>query len=82
MNTGFRVFASYNILQYTCMWDFIHVLIFVTVSKCRKSPKSKNVAIPVKVLGDDCMGFTLLNFNLFFAHFLSRLDSVVDPLVV
>ena len=34
MNTRFRVFASYNILQYLC--DFIHVLIFVTVSKCRK----------------------------------------------
>jgi hypothetical protein len=37
MNTRFKVFASYNILQYMC--DFIHVLIFVTVSKCRKSPK-------------------------------------------
>jgi hypothetical protein len=34
MNIGFRVFASYNILQYLC--DFIHVLIFVIVSKCRK----------------------------------------------
>jgi len=31
MNTRFKVFASYNILQYLC--DFIHVLIFVTVSK-------------------------------------------------
>jgi hypothetical protein len=40
MNTRFTVFASYNILQYLC--DFIHVLIFVTVSKCRKSPKSTN----------------------------------------
>jgi hypothetical protein len=27
MNTRFKVFASYNILQYLC--DFIHVLIFV-----------------------------------------------------
>ena len=37
MNTRFRVFASYNILQY--LRDFVHVLIFATVSKCRKSPK-------------------------------------------
>ena len=41
MNTRFKVFASYNILQYMC--DFIHVLIFVTVSKCRKSPKIANI---------------------------------------
>ena len=34
INTRFKVFASYNILQYLC--DFIHVLIFVTVSKCQK----------------------------------------------
>jgi hypothetical protein len=34
MNTRFKVFASYNILQYLC--DFIHVLIFVTVSKMLK----------------------------------------------
>jgi hypothetical protein len=34
MNTHFKIFASYNILQYMC--DFIHVLIFVTVSKFRK----------------------------------------------
>ena len=27
-----KVFASYNILQYLC--DFIHVLIFINVSKC------------------------------------------------
>ena len=32
MNTRFKVFASYNILQGLC--GFIHVLIFVTVSKC------------------------------------------------
>ena len=37
MNIRFKVFASYNILQYLC--DFIHVLIFVTVSKCRKKPQ-------------------------------------------
>ena len=43
MNTCFKVFASYNILQYLC--DFIHVLIFVTVSECRKSPKLTNIAI-------------------------------------
>ena len=40
MNTRFKVFASYNILQ--CLCDFIHVLIFVTFSKCRKSPKLTN----------------------------------------
>ena len=34
MNTRFKVFASYNILQYLC--DLIHVLIFVTVSKLPK----------------------------------------------
>ena len=34
MNTRFKVFASYNILQYLC--DFIHVLTFVTVSKMPK----------------------------------------------
>jgi hypothetical protein len=43
MNTRFEVFASYNILQYLC--DFIHVLIFVTVSKCRKSPKLTNIVM-------------------------------------
>jgi hypothetical protein len=43
MNTRFKVFASYNILQYVC--DFIHALIFVTVSKCRKSPKLTNIVI-------------------------------------
>jgi hypothetical protein len=43
MNTRFKVFALYNILQYLC--DFIHVRIFVTVSKCRKSPKLTNIVI-------------------------------------
>jgi hypothetical protein len=43
MNTRFKVFASYNILQYLC--DSIQVFIFVTVSKCRKSPKLTNIAI-------------------------------------
>jgi hypothetical protein len=43
MNTRFKVFASYNILQYLC--DFIHVLIFVTVSKYRKNPKLTNIVI-------------------------------------
>ena len=37
MNTHFKVFASYNILQYLC--DLIHVLIFGTVSKCQKKPQ-------------------------------------------
>jgi hypothetical protein len=35
MNTRFKVFSSHNILQYLC--DFIHVLIFVTVSMPKKS---------------------------------------------
>jgi hypothetical protein len=43
MTTRFKVIASYNILQYLC--DFIHVLIFVIVSKCRKSPKLTNIVI-------------------------------------
>ena len=43
MNTRFKIFAIYNILQYLC--DFIHVLIFVTVSKCCKSPKLTNIVI-------------------------------------
>jgi hypothetical protein len=46
MNTCLKVlttFASYNILQYMC--DFIHDLIFVTVSKCPKSPKLTNIVI-------------------------------------
>ena len=47
MNTRFKVFASYNILQY--MYGYIHVLIFVTVSKCRKSPKLRNIVIKVKI---------------------------------
>jgi hypothetical protein len=47
MNTRFKVFASYNILQYLC--DFIHVLIFVTVSKCQKSPNLTNIVMGGKV---------------------------------
>ena len=41
MNTRFKIFTSYNILQNPC--NFIHVLIFVTVLKCRKSPKLTNI---------------------------------------
>ena len=43
MNTRFKVFASHDILQYLC--DFIHVLIFVIVSKCQKSPKLTNIVM-------------------------------------
>ena len=43
MNTRFKVCDSYNVLQNLC--DFIHVLIFVTVSKCWKSPKLTNIVI-------------------------------------
>jgi hypothetical protein len=49
------------ILQYLC--DFIHVLIFVTVSKCRKSPKLTNIVIHPKFMrkaqmheGHECIG--------------------------
>jgi hypothetical protein len=35
-----KVFASYNILQNLC--DFIYVLMFVNVSKCRKRSKLTN----------------------------------------
>jgi hypothetical protein len=41
MNTRFKVFASYNILQYMC--DFIHVFIFVPVSKYQQNPKLMNI---------------------------------------
>ena len=44
MNTCFKIFASYSILQYMC--DFIHVLISVIVSECQKSPKLTNIVIP------------------------------------
>ena len=47
MNTRSKVFASYNIPQYQC--DFIHVLIFVIVSKCQKNPKLTNIVIKVLV---------------------------------
>ena len=43
MNTRFKVFTSYNILQY--LSDFIHVLIFGPISKCQKSPKLMNIVI-------------------------------------
>jgi hypothetical protein len=43
MSTRFKILASYNILQYLC--NFIHVLIFVTVSKCQKNPKFMNILI-------------------------------------
>ena len=46
MDTRFKVFASYNILQYLC--DFIHVLIFVIVSKCRKNPNLTNIVMRQK----------------------------------
>jgi hypothetical protein len=49
MNTRFKVFASYNILQYLC--DFIHVLIFVIVSKCRKSLNLTDIVITIELCG-------------------------------
>ena len=62
MNTRFKVFAAYNILQYVC--DFIHVLIFVTISKCWKSPKLTNIVIKVKLVGW-LVGWALWNINVF-----------------
>ena len=38
MNTLFKVFASYNILQYLC--DFIHVLY---ICNCLKMPKKSQI---------------------------------------
>ena len=61
MNTRFKVFASYNTLQYLC--DSIQVFIFVTVSKCRKSPKLTNIVIPAGKVWDninDAGGFDQL----------------------
>ena len=43
-----EVFASYNIFQYLC--DPIHVLIFVLVSKCQKSPKLMNKMMILEML--------------------------------
>ena len=43
MITRFKVIASYNVFQNLC--DFIQVLIFVTISKFRKSPKLTNIVI-------------------------------------
>ena len=61
MNTRFKVFASYNILQYLC--DFIHVLIFVTVSKCRKGPKLMNIVM--KMNSHKCdLNFMIVQTNL------------------
>ena len=53
MNIRFKVFAPYNILQYLC--DYIHVLIVVTVSKCRKSPKLTNILINACEITSVCL---------------------------
>ena len=39
MNTHFKVFASYNIIQYMC--DFIHALIYICY--CLKMPKKSQI---------------------------------------
>ena len=59
--TRFKVIASYNILQYLC--DFIHVLIFVIVSKCRKSPKLMNIVIHATFKGRD-YGFYIYSLHI------------------
>jgi hypothetical protein len=41
MNTHFKIFASYNILQYLC--DFIHVLIFQIVITSLKMPNKSQI---------------------------------------
>ena len=38
-----KVFTSYNIVQSLC--DFVHVLMFVNVSKCQKNPKLTNTVL-------------------------------------
>ena len=55
MNTRFKVFASYNILQYLC--DFIHGFISVIVSECRQSPKLTNIVIFELLFFCACMGY-------------------------
>ena len=52
MNNCFKVFASFNILQYLC--DFIHVLIFVTVLKCQKNSKLTNIVMIPKLTVNLC----------------------------
>ena len=61
-----KYFASYNILldQYLC--DFIHVLIFATVSKRQKSPKLMNIVI--------VMINTIFNV-VFEGHFTHEIES-------
>ena len=66
MNTHFKVFSSYNILQYLC--DFIHVLIFVIVSKCRKSPKLTNIVIVVWSFLNTCTFGKLASIQVRFKH--------------
>jgi hypothetical protein len=46
---GFLIWTSaskyLHLTTFSNIWDFIHVLIFATVSKCRKSPKLTNIVI-------------------------------------
>ena len=58
MNTRFKVFPSYNILQH--LRDFIHVLIFVIVSNAEKSPKLTNIVIHYTWFGVVCTIHTKL----------------------
>ena len=65
MNIRFKVFAAYNIFQNLC--DYIHVLIFVTVSKSRKSPKLTDIVILTKmdqVVIEDYYHMTSMNENM------------------
>ena len=48
----------FHLTTFSNICDFIHVLIFVTVSKCRKSPKLTNIVIisqPLDVHGKDLL---------------------------
>ena len=74
MNTRFKVFASYNILQYLC--DFIHDLIFTTVSKCQKSPKLTNIVIRALYMGE--IVEVSICFRMVLTQILSRVYN--DPL--
>ena len=48
MNTRFKVFASYNILQY--LYDFIRVLVFVIVSKCQKKSQINEYSDHISIM--------------------------------
>ena len=81
MKTHFKVFASYNILQNLC--DFIHVLIFVIVSKRQKNPKLTNIVIYlISVWYDGVFHICVLNshvYNSLFIYHILKLSLHALP---